>query len=43
MQEAATGVAPSDLEVWYAGHKANDPLDPEKLCSETATEHLVKC
>ena len=43
MQEAASGVAPSDLEVWCAGHKGKDASDPEKLCSQKATDRLVKC
>jgi len=41
MQEARTGVVPSDIQVYLAGHKGKDSSNPDKLCSQTATERLV--
>ena len=42
LQEAASGVAPSDIEIYVVGHKGADPANPDRLCSQSATEHLVR-
>lgn len=42
LQEAQSGVVPSDIEVYVAGHKGPDPSNPDVLCSQSATERLVR-
>jgi hypothetical protein len=42
LQEARTGVVPSDIQVYLEGHKGLDAQNPVQLCSQAATEHLVR-
>ena len=42
LQAAASGVEPSEIEIYVAGHKGADPANPDQLCSQSATEHLVR-
>ena len=41
LQAAASGVEPSEIEIYVAGHKGTNPANPDQLCSQSATEHLV--
>jgi len=38
--EARTGVAPSAIDVFVAGHKGSGPMNPNLLCTPTATQRL---
>jgi hypothetical protein len=40
-QEAQSGVAPSYIDTYIRGHHGADPIQPELLCSEHATQTLV--
>ena len=42
-QEARSGVQPSDVEVFIAGHRGPDPSKPDELCSQSSNECLVRC
>ena len=42
LQEARTGAVPSDIEVYVAGHRGSNPSNSEQLCSQTASERLVR-
>ena len=41
LQEAQSGIPPTDIQVWVAGHKGSDSSNPDQLCTSTATERLV--
>jgi hypothetical protein len=34
---------PSEIEVFVEYHKGLDPSKPDELCSQSATDHLVRC
>jgi hypothetical protein len=41
LQEVATGVDPSDMEVFVEHHKGRDPTNPDQLSTPGATGALV--
>ena len=42
LQAAASGVELSEIKIYVAGHKGADPANPDQLCSQSGTEHLVR-
>ena len=42
IQAAELGRFPTPVEVYEAGHRGKDPANPDVLCSQTATERLVR-
>ena len=42
LQAAATIVELSDIEIYVAGHQGSDLVNPDQLCSQSSTEHLVR-
>lgn len=42
IQAAELGRAPTPVEVFEAGHRGKDPANPDVLCSQVATERLVR-
>jgi hypothetical protein len=43
LQAAATGVDPSDIEVFVEHHKGHDPTNLDQLSTPSATSALVIC
>jgi len=41
VQEASSGVVPSDVQIYLRGHRGPDPANPDVLCSQKATDRLV--
>jgi hypothetical protein len=41
VHEASSGVAPNDVQICLRGHRGPDPTNPDVLCSQKATDHLV--
>jgi hypothetical protein len=41
VQEVKTGRTPTDAEVYMQGHRGSDPHNPDVLCTQKATGHLV--
>ena len=41
LQEAESGVAPSDLQVFLRGHRGSNPEAPDELCSQASSASLV--
>ena len=41
VQEASSGVVPSDVQIYLRGHRGQDPANPDVLCSQKATDRLV--
>jgi hypothetical protein len=41
LQEAESGVAPSDLLVFIRGHRGSNPEAPDELCSQAASASVV--
>jgi hypothetical protein len=41
VQEASSGVVPSDVQIYLKGHRGPDPANPDVLCSQKATDCLV--
>ena len=42
IQEASTGAVPSDVQIYLRGHRGLDPANPDVLCSQKATDHVVR-
>jgi hypothetical protein len=43
LQAVATGVDPSDMEVFLEHHKGHNPTNPDQLSTSDATAALVIC
>ena len=41
IQEASSGVVPSDVQIYLRGHRGPDPANPDVLCSQKATDRVV--
>jgi hypothetical protein len=41
IQEASTGVVPSDVQIYLRGHIGPDPTNLDVLCSQKAIDRLV--
>ena len=41
VQEASSGVVPSDVQVYLRGHRGPEPANPDVLCSQKAIDRLV--
>jgi hypothetical protein len=41
IQEASTGAVPSDVQIYLRGHRGPDPANPDVLCSQKTTDHVV--
>ena len=41
VQEASSGVVPSDVQIYLRGHRGPDPANPDVLCSQKATDRVV--
>jgi hypothetical protein len=41
IQKDSTGAVPSDVQIYLSGHRGSDPANPDVLCSQKATDHLV--
>jgi hypothetical protein len=41
IQEASTGAVPRDVQIYLRGHRGPDHTNPDVLCSQKATDHVV--
>jgi hypothetical protein len=42
VQEAKSGTRPIDVEVFLQGHRGSNPHNPNVLCTQTTTDHMVR-
>jgi hypothetical protein len=42
VHEVKSGRTPTDVEVYMQGHRGSDPQNPDVLCTQTATDRLVR-